>query len=166
MVGMALPGKRSRKLALMVEAFKGPARGNVTEAARVAGYSFPEKVGHRVYKRYRELFDQAEDELRQSLKVGGEELDERISELARNPKHKDHYKALELLCRLHGKLSDKVHVTLDRATLNTQLDELLTLMLSSRAPIHNVVVLPAEGALLTKQQQITEQASTTVGPAS
>lgn len=157
---MARPGKRSRKLERMVEAFKGPARGNVTEAARMAGYAFPEKVGYRVWKRYREVFEQAEDELRQSLKVSGEELDERISDLARNPKHKDHYKALELLCRLHGKLSEKVHVTLDRSQLNSQLDELLALMLSSRAPIHNVVVLPVEDAL--SPRQLSEQAASTV----
>lgn len=163
-----MPGKRSRKLALMVEAYRGPARLNVTEAARLAGYAFPSRVGHRVFKKYREVFEEAEKELKQALRMGGEEVDERITELARNAKHKDHYKALELLAKMHGKLNEKIHVTLDRSSLNSQLDELVSLMVQARVNTSQTVIIKtAEVAVskVTNQPTLDLTAAAANGPA-
>lgn len=151
-----MKGHKSRKLLAMLAAYKGEARLNATEAARLAGYSFPEVVGSRVRRRYKELFDEAEAEIRDNLIMKGEELDQRITSLARNTAHRDHYKALELLARMHGKLSDKVNVTIERPALNAQLDELIRQMAISRA-VHIGVEVTAEDALLPIETGDQEQ---------
>ena len=156
---MTMKGARSRKLRALVEAYKGQAALNATEAARLAGYAFPEVAGPRLKKRYPEVFEQAEQEFRESLRMSPEELDERITSLARNSKHKDHYKALELIARMYGKLSEKVHVTLDRGSLNGQLDSMLTMLLQSRASATNITIETAEVALLPTITTIDESAT-------
>ena len=156
---MTMKGTRSRKLQAMLAAYKGQAAMNATEAARLAGYAFPEAVAARLKKRHSELFDRAEAEFRESLRMSPEELDERITSLARNSKHKDHYKALELIARMYGKLSEKVHVTLDRSNLNGQLDSMLTMLLQSRASATNITIETAEVALLPTITTIDESAT-------
>jgi hypothetical protein len=42
-------------------------------------------------------------------------------------------KAVEMFLKMHGKLSDKLQVTVDRATLNKQLDELIASMAAARS---------------------------------
>jgi hypothetical protein len=126
-------GRITKKLALMLEAYKGEAKLNVTEAARLAGYGCPKAVGARIRRQHRELFDRAEVEMKEALVMGGRELDERITNLARNEDHKDHYKALELLAKIHGKLSEKVDITIKKGSLDTSLDSLLLVMLQARA---------------------------------
>lgn len=137
------PRRVTAKFRAMIEAYKGQAALSVTEAARMAGYGDPSRVGWELKRRFPEVFAEAEAEFRERLKISSEELDELISNLARNPKHKDHYKALELLCRMTGRLSEKVHVTLDRSAMNAQLDEMLTLMMKSRAADKQMTIVDA-----------------------
>lgn len=134
---------------------------NLTEAARLAGYSSPAVQGWNLRRKWPEEFARVEEEFRRKLAISDEELDEIISSLARNPKHKDHFKAVELVCRLKGKLSDKVHVTLDRTALNTQLDDMLKLMVRSRAVEKQLTVEAVEVALLpaTSVEQGKQSAS-------
>jgi hypothetical protein len=146
MVGMGVKRMTAKAKALLA-AYGGEARLNLTEAARIAGYSSPATQGWSLRRKWPEEFARVEDEFRRRLAISDEELDEIISSLARNPKHKDHFKAVELVCRLKGKLSEKVHITLDRPTLNRQLDELVALMVSSRAATVEVNQIAAGDAL-------------------
>jgi len=62
------------------------------------------------------------------------EVDERLAAVARDPKHKDHVKALELLARMHGKLDTKLLVGgIDRSALNKELDAMLEMLKGQRA---------------------------------
>jgi len=133
------------KVRALLAAYGGEARLNLTEAGRLAGYSKPAQQASAIKKKWPEEFARVEEEFQRRLAISDSELDEIISNLARNPKHKDHFKAVELVCKLKGKLSEKVHVTLDRPALNAQLDEMLALMIKSRAvdkqlPIDTVAV--------------------------
>lgn len=64
----------------------------------------------------------------------GREIDERISNLARDPTHRDHYKALELLAKMSGKLKEQL-VVVDRRTLNSELDALIGVMREQRLAV-------------------------------
>lgn len=139
--------RMTAKAKALLAAYGGVARLNLTEAARIAGYSAPATQGWNLRRKWPEEFARVEDEFKRRLAISDEELDEIISNLARNPKHKDHYKAVELVCRLKGKLSEKVQITLDRPTLNRQLDELVALMVSSRAAVQGVAQIAAGDAL-------------------
>lgn len=136
------------KVKALLAAYGGEARLNLTEAGRLAGYSSPAQQASQVKAKWPEEFRKVEEEFARRLAISDSELDEIISNLARNPRHKDHYKAVELLCRLRGRLSEKVHVTLDRPTLNSQLDELVQLMVNSRARTQQVELQTVEVALL------------------
>lgn len=147
-MGERPPKRMTGKVKALLAAYVGEARLNLTEAGRLAGYSKPAQQARQIRAKWPEEFERAEAEFRQRLEITDQELNEIISSLARNPKHKDHFKAVELLCRLKGKLSEKVHVTLDRNTLNSQLDELIALMVQSRATIVGVHTnLPVGDAL-------------------
>jgi hypothetical protein len=66
--------------------------------------------------------------------MSSREVDERLAAVARDPTHKDHVKALELLARMHGKLETKLLVgSIDRPTLNKQLDTMLESLTAQRA---------------------------------
>jgi len=126
---------------------------NVTEAARAAGYRSPEKLGSRLRKRFPEAFAEVEQKFRDSLKVRREEVEERLADLVRNPKHRDHYKALELAAKMHGLLSEKVNVTIERPAINAQLDELIKAMMASRATQKGLEIDVKEIPLLTASSQ-------------
>lgn len=139
----------TRRFRALLEAYGNEGKFNVTEAARLAGYRCPEKVGHRLRKRFPEAFAEVEQRFREGLKVQREEVEERIADLARNPKHRDHFKALELLAKMHGMLSEKVNVTIDRSNVNSNLDELVRSMTVSRAIQRGIAIVAAGDALTT-----------------
>lgn len=140
--------RRTAKFRRLLEAYKGEAKLNASEAARIAGYGDPRRAASEMKRRYPEDFAKAEEELRESMTVSAQELDGAITNLVRTPKHKDHFRAVELLCRIHGRLTDKVNVTLDKGVLNSQLDELIKLMLEARARARSIPVQAIEVALL------------------
>ena len=153
------PTRMTAKVKALLAAYGGQAGLNLTEAARLAGYSKPAQQGHNIRRKWPEAFDKVEAEFQARLQVSDEELDQVISNLVRSPKHKDHYKAVELMCRMKGRLSEKVHVTLDRSNLNGQLDSMLTMLLQSRASATNITIETAEVALLPTITTIDESAT-------
>jgi hypothetical protein len=107
---------------------------DATKAAQKAGYRHPQKAGSRVKGLWPELVRKAEDEYRAKMVMSAREVDERLAAVARDPKHKDHVKALELLARMHGKLETKLLVGgIDRSTLNKELDDMLEMLKQQRA---------------------------------
>lgn len=126
------PKKWNKKLRAFFEAYAGDARMNATEAARMAGYRAAQQTGYRIGKAFPELIQKYESKFRDSLTMGAKEVDERLAAIARDPKHKDHFKALEALARIHGRFNDKLNLTVDRATLNRQIDDLVASMSAAR----------------------------------
>jgi hypothetical protein len=147
------PKRVTARFRTLIEAYKGAAGQNATEAARIAGYSDPEKVGWRLKRRFPEVFARAEQEVRDALIVQREEVQQRLADLVRNPKHRDHYKALELAAKMHGLLSEKVNVTIERPAINAQLDELIKAMMASRATQKGLEIDVKEIPLLTASSQ-------------
>lgn len=117
----------------MLDAYEKVTNGDEQEAARIAGYKWPEKVAYAIKKRYWKAFEDADDRRVNAAIMSSRELEERIVMLARNPAHRDHFKALELLAKIHGKLDPKVTVQLERGSLATQIDDLLVSMTAARA---------------------------------
>lgn len=120
------------KIKAFVDAWAGPAKFNLSEAARLAGYGNPRRRGHELAKKYGDLLEAAKVEALKALKMSADEAEQGVADIARDPTHRDRIKALEMFLKMHGKLSDKLQVTVDRATLNKQLDELISTMAAAR----------------------------------
>lgn len=99
-----------------------PAR-NATAAARKAGYKNPRHDGSRIVRRFRELIEQKDSERQAAVGLKADQVLAEIAGIATDPTHKDRLRALELLAKMHGLMSDKP--VSDKKTLQTQLEELL-----------------------------------------
>ena len=104
----------------------------MAEAARVAGYASPRAHGHAIAKKHPQLVAEAQAEGLKALKMGAEEAEQVVCQIARDPTHRDRLKAAETMLKMHGKLSEKLNVVVDRTTLNKQLDELIVSMAAAR----------------------------------
>lgn len=104
-----------------------------SEAARIAGFKHARAVAVSLCKKHAQLVAEAEAEGRKGLKVSADEAEQILADIARDPTHRDRLKAAETFLKMHGKLSDKLQVTVDRATLNKQLDELIATMAAARS---------------------------------
>ena len=61
----------------------------------------------------------AKEAMAQVEGISAEEVQIRLAALARDPLHKDSFRALELMAKIHGLMSDKVDITLTRKDLQT-----------------------------------------------
>jgi hypothetical protein len=135
------PPIKSRKLERMVAAYVGVARGDATNACRAAGYSWAEKAGYRLRKKYKRVFDLADEALRNQLVMGPVEWDRSVTSIARDPVHKDRLKALELWGKVIGRVSDHIDIRVDRPGLNSELVELVKMLVTSKhKQLHPAVV--------------------------
>ncbi len=123
----------TKKLLRALEAYEKVTSGDWTEAVRIAGYRWPDRVAWQLKKKHWDLLEEADQRRLNAAIMSTRELEERIVNLARNPAHRDHFKALELLAKIHGKLDPKITVQLERGSLASQIDELLVVMTSARA---------------------------------
>jgi chromosome segregation ATPase len=100
---------------------------NVSEAARRAGYKDPGESGWQLKKKWPEEIEAIEVKVREAKKLKDEELEEIPAEIARlsSASDQNRLKAVELLARMRGKLSDKVTINVTRSDLMKQLDEAL-----------------------------------------
>jgi hypothetical protein len=63
------------------------------------------------------------DDLKSSLKMTADEAFMNITDIARDKTHKDQYKANELVLRIHGMLTDKINISMDRKELIVAVQE-------------------------------------------
>lgn len=113
------------KVRAFFEAYRGAAKMNALEAARMAGYTAPGAASMAIKRHFPEKIAQLEREYRESFKLSDEELDGILTTIAKNPEHKDQLKAVELISRMKGRLNDKITVNIDRKTAQKELDEVL-----------------------------------------
>jgi hypothetical protein len=133
-MGAGVQKRLTPKIRAYFEILGKEAALNATAAASKVGYKHPSKAGHRINKAWPELYEKAKKGYLDSLVMSAREVDERLAAVARDPKHKDHVKALELLARMHGKLETKLLVGgIDRSTLNKELDAMLEALKEQRA---------------------------------
>lgn len=114
--------------AAWVKAFTGIAFGDAVKAATIAGFADPQRDGPRLQKRLTPL-------LGDWRTCGPRESIHRISGIAREPRNPNQLKALELLLKVHGLLSDKLDVNVSRADLLKQVSTELHKIRESRAQL-------------------------------
>ena len=96
--------------------------GNASESARLAGYKQPHVVGSKLKRKLKAHIESAEVKKELEKVMPPHEALEILGKIARGeePKHREQLKAIELVLRSHGVLSDKIQVTLDRKALMAQ----------------------------------------------
>lgn len=134
---MAPPVTRSRKLRQFLRLLVRETKGDVVEAAQRAGYRNPSNAGPQIERRFPQLVAQARSEYRASLKVSADEAEEILAEIARDKGHKDRVRAAETYLKLHGRLSEKLDVKVDRASLTKALDEEIAALTAARQAQRN-----------------------------
>ncbi len=117
----------------VVLAYIGPAKGKLRRAIEMAGYRWPGVMANQFGKRFPEVFRVLDEALENQRVMSVSEWDMRVTWLARNPNHKDHYKGLELWGKVIGRVTDKLNVTVDRPVLNIQLQDLVAALIQSKA---------------------------------
>jgi len=112
--GVKLTPKRRSYLA----AYFGPAKQSPTEAARIAGLPNPNVSGAQYKKRLLHVIDALTLKALEVGCLGAQEVIQEVSLIAKNdPSTSNRLRALEMLAKIHGLLTDKVAVTLDRKQL-------------------------------------------------
>lgn len=115
---MAWDDGLTRKQKLFVEYYVGEAKGNATEAARLAGYSSPEGSAAKNMGKGKILEAIAALSAELAERDGAltpEEIQEMWAEIARDPKQmtKDRLKALSDAARSQGLFIDRRHVQVE-----------------------------------------------------
>lgn len=112
-----LPKSRlTKRRLLFITHYFGEALGNATEAARLAGFRHPRIIGPRLRSELSQVIQEQEHKLQDQKLMDPREVAEKLTELARNH-GPSQIKALELLARIHGMLSEKLDITVDRKSL-------------------------------------------------
>lgn len=124
-------------------AYGGEARRNATAAARIAGYKHPNVQGAKLKARWPKVLEIVNKQYLESVGVKPDELVSHLAEIIRDPDHKDRMRAIEVNAKMHGMLSEKLAIELDRNSLMRQIDERIEQLTRSRAiEIGTPLVLP------------------------
>lgn len=108
-------------------AFVGGANRDATAAARVAGLGktthSQNTIGGRLKRRYKHLIEAYELRLAEAAIMSPRQVSEALAEIARDTQERtsDRLKALELVARIHGMLSDKMQIDIDVALVKKEL---------------------------------------------
>jgi hypothetical protein len=135
--------KVTKRMERLRAAYLGESRGDAAEACKIAGYKCapgvsPSQPWSVIKRRNPQWIAALEKEFNDNLIMKGREIDERLSNLARDPSHRDHFKALEILAKMSGKLKEQL-VVVDRRTLNTELDSLIGVMREQRVAVEGAI---------------------------
>lgn len=115
--------RRTPKERLFLDLYFGKSDFNATQAARDAGYRWPESVGSKLCARLKDEIDARYEELRASAVMTPEECMKHLADIGRNGAEQNRLRAIELQLKIHGMLSEKLSVTLDRKALLTELEQ-------------------------------------------
>src|SRR5687768_10334724 len=103
---MAIPVPSPRQQAV-IDRYLADPRRNATDAARQVGYKNPRQEGSRIIRQFRHLIDKKTEELSQSAGMKAETVLKELSQIATDVTHKDRLRALEILAKINGLMSDK-----------------------------------------------------------
>ncbi len=99
--------------------FRGVADGDPVRAAELAGAENPEVDGPLLRESLQDVLGGTGDEWRTANPI---ETLERLTLIVRDGRHPQQLKAIELMLKVHGMLSDKLDVTVQRADLLKQVE--------------------------------------------
>lgn len=116
-----------------LEHYFASAERNATHAARLAGYKDPVKMAPKLKKYFSQDIASKELELAEASVALGNETHKLITSIARDLEVPvtARLKALELLAKVNGLMSDKVSLSVDRAGLEAELTNALKQLGSS-----------------------------------
>lgn len=101
--------------------YEGECLLDLISAARKAGYTNPYRSAQMLQSIWGDKLAEIEDRVKSSVVLTSKDVLGRLSVVAQDVRHKDHVRALEILARVHGLLSDKMDVRVDLSTLTQQL---------------------------------------------
>jgi hypothetical protein len=114
-------------------AYGTEARRNATAAARIAGYAHPNVQGAKLKARWPKVLEIVNRQYLESVGVKPDELVSHLAEIIRDPDHKDRMRAIEVNAKMHGMLSEKLSIELDRQSLMRQIDDRIERLTTLRA---------------------------------
>lgn len=138
------PKRLTPKRQAFVEAYTGPAQGNATEAARLAGYAKPKQEGHRLLTNadVQRAIEAATAEVRKAAVMDRQRRQELLTQIAEAdasireyhvtkdgavvetaPLVKERERAIELLGKMQGDFIERLDIKLADA-IDDRLDEL------------------------------------------
>lgn len=92
-------------------------------AAEKAGYAWGATIGSKLRKKYPKTTQSVEDKYWEGLSLQPKEIHKHLSDIARDPTHRDRFRALELASRIHGMTSEKLQITMSRPQLLKAVDD-------------------------------------------
>jgi len=113
------------KRQLFLDHYFGKANRVATRAAELAGLKWPRTSGPRTRKLLREHIESRERALAESSRMTAEEVVASLTDIARDVDHKDRCRALEMLAKIHGLMSEKVDIKVSREELVAQTMEMV-----------------------------------------
>ena len=122
--------------AKFIELYFGPCLFNATEAAKRAGFKHPTVTGSKLKRILAPLMAAKEIELASKLEATGKEVRERLTNISRQDGHKDQLRALELLAKIQGQLTDNIKIKADRSQMEEQLVAALEALKAQGTPSH------------------------------
>jgi hypothetical protein len=133
------PGiKGTARAKRFVAAYFGPANRVASEAAAMAGYASPAVRGAQLKRSLSEVIEHVELKLLEAKTCSAQEVLEGIASIARSGQQESNrLKAYELLAKIHGMLSDKLDLTLNRNQLLRDIDQV-----TSKVTTVTAVALP------------------------
>lgn len=118
-----MPSKRrvTKRVIAFLDVYWEAAGGDCVRAAEMAGFKHPKAAGYKLRQRYSDLLGERKVARRRRLEVDEEESLQALTRIVRDATHRDHLRAIELALRVHGKLSEKIDITMDKRELAKEL---------------------------------------------
>jgi hypothetical protein len=113
-----------------LDAFFGEALHDATKASRLLGFKNPSQTGYRLKKKLADVIETRSKELATKASVSAMECLNILSEVARDPSHRDRVRAAEILSKIHGLQSERIQISQDRSTLIKDLESTLSAIAS------------------------------------
>lgn len=112
-----------------MDKYVGEACYNATKAAELAGFKHPRVTGSKFKRLLRQVIEERGLVVKEQASMSAVEVIEGLTEIARDKSHKDRKAALDTLAKVHGLLTDKLDLKLDRKQLATELEGVVGRML-------------------------------------
>lgn len=122
--------------AKFIELYFGKHLFNATAAAAEAGFKHPRNAGSHLAKKLAPLLAAKQVEHDNKMEMQGKEIREKLTSIARTDNHKDQVRALELLAKITGQLSDNIKITQDRSQMEADLVAALEQLRTQAGPSH------------------------------
>ena len=121
--------------------FETTAQLDAVEAARMTGYTAPHQAASKLERIWFDKLEDARVRVRGKLVMDATETQQRIAAVARDITHKDHVRALELVARIHGLLSDKLDIKVSRGDVASHLGRALERIERAEIPAPSAIPL-------------------------